>query len=265
MKAAGFFLFTCAVACASAQRLPPGNELEHAEGSDSAEPNTVGDSRMPNQSAELARAFDPPAPVTPPPRQLPAAPPPVEPDLSAQERDDFARRLDEAKKLVASAQWDKAGPELELLAGESERFAPADAQAVLELQVKAALAQKEFRAGRKAAEKWLLVCGPERVEACRGKAVGALKKLASQKSPDASYAKADVTAAKTADDCLVKVEAAGRSKGALPGCTEGALQSYRSHGDKLQVARIQLAKAQVSAADPVKRPNAGVDVYKRQR
>src|SRR5687767_14246060 len=183
MRAGIFVVVLQALACAHS-KLPPGNELEGGEGSED-ERNTVGDSRMPTSSEDLARAFDAPEPVVPQKAaaSAPAAPPP--PDASEMERQAFAQRLDEAKALVQKQQWADADAALASLEGEAERLGPVDVQGVLEQQVKSAAGQKVWRTVRKVADRWVLACGPERVDACRSKAIGALTKVGAQKAPEA--------------------------------------------------------------------------------
>ncbi len=129
-------------------------------------------------------------------------------------------------------------------------------QSVLELTAKGASTAKEWRVARKAAERWLIACGPEHVEACRSKALGQLSRIGAQKTPEATPAKARVQAVRTADECLQRAEAAARAKGAVPPCLDAAVANYRSLGDKLMVARANLAKAQSAAADPKKKEHA---------
>ncbi|MBK7861941.1 MAG: hypothetical protein IPJ65_25660 [Archangiaceae bacterium] len=259
MRAGSLLLLSVwACACASQQRLPPGNELENAESGEGAEPSTVGQSKMPSQSAELARAFDPPPPTE---KQKPAAAPsapaaPVEPDATAQERADFQTRLDETKRQVARQDFETAGPALDVLEHDAEKLGPVELQAVLELEVKLNLAQKEWRGVRKAAERWLEACGPDRIDACRGKAIAALNKVAYAKSPEAEKAKARATAAKTADRCVIDAENALRAHAGLPGCLEAAAAHYRGQSDRLMGARVALAKAAAAAHDDKKKERA---------
>lgn len=257
---AGFLFAAIFLSCASQQKLPPGNELETAENDSDAEANTVGDSRLGSSSAELAKAFDPPPPTSPPPKQTQAAPPPAEPDYTAQERQDFAVRLDEAKRMVARGELDTAVPALDALEHDAPRIGPEQVVAVLEQHVKLGVEQKDWRLARKAAERWLTACGPDRVDACRAKATGALAKVASAKTPEANAAKARVTAAKNADKCVVDAENAVRAHAPLPTCLDGAGAHYRHQGDKLMAARVALVKAQAAAADDTKKERAG-DLY----
>lgn len=253
---AGFLFAAIFLSCASQQKLPPGNELEMGEQETDAEGNTVGDSRLGSSSAELAKAFDPPAPSAPEPAQAKSAPAPVEPDYTAQERQDFAVRLDEAKRMVAHGEVETAVPALDALEHDAPRIGPEQVQAVLEQHVKLGVDQKDWKLARKAAERWLIACGPDRIDACRSKATGALAKVASAKSPEANAAKSRVTAAKTADRCLIDAENAVRAHAPLPGCLDGAGAHYRHHGDKLMAARVALVKAQAAAADEAKKDRA---------
>lgn len=253
---AGFLFVSIAAACATGQRLPPGNELETAENDSAAEANTVGDSRMPTSSAELARAFDPPPPAAEPRQEARAPAPPPEPDATAQERQDFMVRLEEAKRLVARSDWESAGPALDLLEHDAPKLGPPELQAVLEQQAKAGVAQKEWRLVRKAAEAWLESCGPEHVDACRIKALAALNKVAVAKSPEAEKAKARATAVKMADRCLLDAENAVRAHAAVPGCLDAAAAHYRAQSDRLMGARVAMVKAMAAALDEKKRERA---------
>jgi hypothetical protein len=259
---AGLLFFLSALSCASQPKLPPGNELETSETDSHVEANTVGESKMPAQSAELARAFDPPPPVKPVPKsEATAAPPaPPEPDVTAQERQDFQVRVDEAKRQVAKADWDDAGPALDALEHDAVKLGPQELLSVLELEVKAGVAQKEWRLVRKSAERWLESCGPEHVDACRSKALAALNKVAFAKTPEAEKAKARATAAKTADRCLLDAENAARAHAPLPGCLEAAAAHYKSQSDRLMSARAAVVKAMAAAQDDKKKERAA-DLY----
>lgn len=259
MRAGVLFIFISIFAGCAAHKLPPGNELEMAETDSEAEANTVGDSRMPTSSAELAKAFDPPPAAAPPPKQIQAAPRPAEPDLDAQARQDFAVRLDEAKRMVARGDYENATPALEALEGDAARIGPEQVQEIAEAQVKVALAQKEWKQARKGAEAWLEACGPDRVDACRSKALGALQSVASAKTPEAAAAKARVTAVKAADKCVVDAENAVRAHAHLPGCIESAFGQYKHAGDKLMVARVSLAKGQAAANED--RKDRALELY----
>src|SRR4051812_46106216 len=98
---AGVFVILFACGCASQQKLPPGNDLENAE-QDAYEKNTVGESRMPGASTDLAKAFDAPEPAKSPALKsnVPSAAPVVD-DMAAV-REAFAQELALAKKAVAA-------------------------------------------------------------------------------------------------------------------------------------------------------------------
>ncbi|MBL8955187.1 MAG: hypothetical protein JNK82_30700 [Myxococcaceae bacterium] len=248
MRAGLFFLAMVMGGCAS-HHLPPGNELEHADTNDESEPNTVDQSKMPTQSQELAKAFEPPpAPAVAPKQVQPERP--KEPDLDAQARADFKTRLDEAKRMVARNDVESATQMLGSLAEDADRVGPTEVTQVFELQVKLGLQQKEkdWRTIRKSAEHWLGSCGPEKIDACRAKAQGVLAKVASAKTPEAAAAKARGAAEKNADRCLHDAEVSLRAHAPLPGCLEAAAGHYKHHADRLMSARIALLKAQAAAA-----------------
>ena len=243
-------------ACASRQQLPPGDELEASR--DTIEKSTVNESKMPAQSQELETAFEPPAPPAPKPVD-PSADPPNDPivDASAAERDEVQQKLKDCKQLIVTARLDEARDALDAMGDEAQKVGPAESQQLFEMQVKVALAQKEWRIARKAAESWLTACGPDRVEWCRSKAIAALNKIgAQQKTPEAAAAKAKAANVRAADDCLAKAESSGRAKAAMPGCLDGAIGTYRAMGDKLQQQRAKVAQAQAAAGDPTKREHA---------
>jgi len=254
---AGALLATCA-----AHHLPPGNELEMAESQTEVEANTVDQSKMPTQSQELEKAFEPPPSPHVQPKAVQAAPEPKAPDLDAQARADFKTRLDEAKRLVSRNDEETAGPQLESLAEDAPKMGPSEVLAVIELQVKLLLQAKEkdWRAVRKASERWLEACGPDKIDACRAKALSALSRVASAKTPEAAAAKARVTAEKAADRCVLDAENAVRAHAQqLPGCIESAAAHYKHESDRVMSARIALAKAQAAAAGDKK--DRAVELY----
>ncbi len=262
MRAGRFSLTTALlVACASSHKLPPGNELETSDTQTEAEANTVHQSKMGTQSVELEKAFDPPPPPAVQPKVVPAAPVRVEPDLDAQARADFKTRLDEAKRLVSRNDAETGAPMLDSLAEDAPKVGQAEVLAVVELQVKLQLQQKEkdWRAVRKGAERWLESCGPDKIDACRAKALGALSRVASAKSPEAAAAKARVTAEKTADRCVLDAENAVRAHAPVPGCVEAAAAHYKHESDRVMSARIALVKAQAAAAGDKK--DRAVELY----
>jgi hypothetical protein len=253
---AGVFVNLLLVACASQQKLPPGNELENPE-NEAGEQNTVNQSRMPNSSTELAKAFDGPDPAKPKAQQSNVPKPAPVTDEMASVREAFQQELNCAKNAVASQAEDAAG-QLESLERDAQRLGPAEVQSVLELAVKNFTQLKDWRGARKASERWLNACGPEHVESCRAKALQALAKVGAQKDKpaEATAAKNFATAIHTADECLQQAEAAARAKAPLPGCLEGALATYRGRGDKLMVQRGQISKGLEAATDSKKKQHA---------
>jgi hypothetical protein len=252
------FCIVLAASCASQQKLPPGNDLESPDERTNIERNTVNESKMPASSPELAKAFDPPPAPT---RQASNVPAPEKPaDDMVAVREAFQQELNLARKAVA-AQTDDAPAQLESLERDAQRLGPLELQAVLELAVKHFTNVKDWRAARKASERWLNACGPEHVDACRFRALGALNRIAGQKTPEAALAKNFATAVHTADECMQKAEAAARMRVPMPPCLEGALATYRGHGDKLMVARGQLCKALAAAAAEPNKKALAVQLY----
>jgi hypothetical protein len=252
----GWLFIVLVSACASQQKLPPGNDLEMPK-EDPGEANTVNQSKMPNASQELAKAFEPPPTPGPRPSNVPA---PAPKDDMASVREAFAQEMGQAKSAVAAGQWADANPLLESLEKDGTRLGPAELQSVLELAERAFSAQKEWRGARKASERWLNACGPDRADWCRARALAALTRLSGQKTPEAGLAKNFVLLVRSADECLYQSEAAARAKAPMPGCLEGALATYRGHGDRLMVARGQFAKALTAAADSKSKGHAA-DLY----
>ena len=143
----------------------------------------------------------------------PSEPPPEseEVDASVAERENVQSQLKQAKQLFITTRLDEAKEILDVIEADAKKIGPVETQQLYELEVKIALAQKEWRAARKGAEGWLTSCGPDRVESCRAKAVAALNRVgAQQKTPEAAAAKTRVAQVKTADECLSRAEAAGR-------------------------------------------------------
>jgi hypothetical protein len=237
-------------ACAERQQLPPGTELEHAEVASDEE--DAGVSAMPKASdKELATAWEPEKPP-PPPKPVEALPDEqgAERTLSAQAEAESRAKL---KDLLVGGRRALAIKNLEdantIAVGALEVAAdlspPELAQAV-ELSFKVALAQGDVAAAVKAAERWLKSCGPEKVDSCRGKALGALKSVGKLKGASIATLTEKVKAVRDADTCLQQSEA----KKAVGPCLDGALSFYRRQKDKLMIARVGWAKLVAALADP---------------
>ena len=243
-------LLCMSLACAERQQLPPGTELESAE---VAPIEDAGTSDMPKASdKELATAWEPPKPAAPPPKQ-PDAPPDevaVERTLSAQAEAEARAKLKDllvgGRRALAIKNLDDANTiavgALEVAAD----LSPPELAQAIELSFKVAFAQNDVAAAVKAAERWLKSCGPEKVDSCRGKAVGALKSVGKIKGASLATLTEKVKAVRDADTCLLQAEA----KKVIAPCLEGALTFYRRQKDKLMIARVGWAKLVAALADP---------------
>ena len=247
------FLSLCVVwiACAERQQLPPGNELESAEAVHADE--DAGTSAMPRaQDKELATAWEPEKP--PPPAAKPAEAPPdedaVERTISAQAEAEARAKLKDllvgGKRALSIKNLDDANTiavgALEVAAD----LSPPELTQALELSFKVAFAQNDVAAAVKAAERWLKSCGPEKVDGCRARAVGALGSVSKIKGASKATVADKVKAVRDADTCLQQSEA---KKTAAP-CLEAALGLYRRQKDKLMIARVSWAKLVAALADP---------------
>ncbi|MBI3186193.1 MAG: hypothetical protein HYZ28_28990 [Myxococcales bacterium] len=238
-------------ACATTAPAPPaGDELEHAEDADPSSParRKVFD-RPPTDDDALAAAFEPERdrPVPPSPAMAPVAPvapePPVVDDRS-ERRAAFAASASALRQLIASGKLEDAREALDQL-GRTDGLEPDQRQQVAELELRLAEASNDAKGSRRAAERWLLECGPEKTDACRARALAALSRAGKGKGAgDAARERA--AQVRAADDCLSRAETA---KGwPPPGCLEGAIGTYRRLGDRLMVARAHLAKGLAAAA-----------------
>ncbi|MFL5322455.1 MAG: hypothetical protein ACJ790_22540 [Myxococcaceae bacterium] len=228
-------------ACASKQQLPPGDELEMEQQQGSAD----GEGKMlappPPPTAEekaFAAAFDQKEepekkqqePVTPMPEAQPQS------DARADALEKFKQLFADSKRKVSAGKPDEAGlPELRTAADAAGSEAQ---QSALELSYKAAVAQKNGGDAEKFARDWLRACGPNAVDSCRRKAGSALARI-----PNATAnQKKRLENLKENETCLAQSEASAKS-GKLPPCFDSAVGYFRHDGDKLIVARLQLAKA----------------------
>lgn len=210
---------------------------------------------------DLAAAFEPEAPPpttaesAPKPPAAPPPPPPRE-DPSAAQRTSFAEKHAAANRALAARSLDEAGPLVEQLESSAEALGPLEQQQAAELAFKLAKERQQGKEARRAAERWLLSCGPEKVDGCRSKALGALGALGRSKLPEAAGARERATQARAADECLRKSEAAARTKKPVLPCLDSAAGTYKRMRDGLMVARAHLAKGMAALADPKKKGEA---------
>lgn len=198
----------------------------------------------PAEDQALSSAFDSEASEAPPP--APAAP--VElPQADAKSA--FRQSYAAAKRRVATGASAEAIDAVAELIKTSESLGPGEQQNARELGVQLALVQKDWVSARKFAVEWMLLCGPDRTDACRAQALAALTKVAKSKSGEAAAAQDRITATRTADECLLKGEAAVRAHAPLPPCLESAASTYRRQSDRLMLARAHLCKASSAAVD----------------
>ncbi|MHB8873809.1 MAG: hypothetical protein ACYC8T_09015 [Myxococcaceae bacterium] len=259
-------------ACATAH-LPPGNELEDpaAEAAEKekekaeAEAQSSFDAGPPPVVTSLSEP-EPFAASVPAPAAAPAPAAESTPDagaspaaaavreLSAESRADFAGRLVAARRKIGSGALTDAEPLVEELAWLASELGPVERREAAELAHRLAVAQKSPAAERRACDRWLLSCGPDRADACRAAALGALGTLAKKKAPEAAAARERLATITGADTCLARAEAAARAKSPVPSCLEGAAATYKRLGDRMMVARAHLARALSTAGDPKRVP-----------
>lgn len=107
-----------------------------------------------------------------------------------------------------------------------------------QLATKVELAAASPEAAEAAARAWLLACGPEKLDACRGAALTALASTAKLKGADKKLAR-EVTELRDADLCAVKAEKVDQP---AP-CEPTALRLARSTKDEVMEQRLLLGQA----------------------
>lgn len=242
-------------ACAERQQLPPGTDLETAEPAH-AVVEDAGTSDMPAASdKELATAWEPakpPPPAAKPADALPADEETVERQLSAQAEAETRAKLKDllvgGRRALATKAYDDAKTIAQGAVELAADLSPAEQTQAIELSYKVALALADVSAAVQRAERWLKSCGPEKVDACRGKALAALKAVGKVKGASAATLNDKLKAARDADTCVQQAEA----KKAVAPCLDGALAYYRRQKDKLMIARVAWVKAVAALADPKK-------------
>ncbi len=255
--------------CAAQRPLPPGDELEYPEGQD---PDTRRFEQPAASDDELAKAFDAPQPsaasspepfseeAVPPPPSPPLAAPPPSPSATEQAKMDAKRQFDgalpQAKRCVDTSNAAGCDEPLRQLEALADLLTPRERQLTQALHCRDRLARKDLAEARRAAERWILECGPDRPDACRAKAFGALSRVAKDKGAAAQAARERLEKWRSADDCVFKAEAAGRAKQPMPSCLEGAAAHYRRFGDRLMLARIHLARGSALSKDEAKAAEA---------
>jgi hypothetical protein len=239
--------------CAERQPLPPGIELEHPE-TPPQDMVDAGVSVMPKASdGELARAWEAPAPAPVAKKTgeaLADDEESIERTLSAQAEAEARAKLKDllvgGRRALAIKNFDDADTiavgALEIAAG----LSPSELQQAIELSFKVAVARSEIAAAVKAAERWLKSCGPEKIDGCRAKAVGALQAVARIKGANVATVTDKVKAVREADTCVQQAEA----RRAAPPCLDGAAALYRRQKDKLMLSRITWVKVVAALAVP---------------
>jgi hypothetical protein len=249
------------LACAERQNLPPGDELEHPEAAARpAEEVDAGTSVMPKASdRELAKAWEPPPPVVKEkPTEAAAATAAAEEEetsertLSAQAEAEARAKLKDllvgGRKNLAMKKFDDAQTIAVGALEIAEGLSPPEQQQAWELSYKVAVARADIAAAVKASEKWLKTCGPDKIDGCRAKAIGALQAVGRIKLANPATVNEKVKALREADTCLQQSEA---KKAAAP-CLDSAVALYRRQKDRLMIARVAWLKV-VAALDDAKR------------
>jgi hypothetical protein len=240
-----------AFSCASRGPLPPGDDLEDPDGARRTVRDSRGNARIPTDRQpsldELDQAFDEPG--VPAPRKAgltggsAVEPAPLEDDPMAAQQAAFETEAPRVQAQVTARSPEAPAAAAALSAG-AEALGPSFQERALRLQVGAARAVKDDAAAHALTWKWLLVCGPTEPDRCRRDALAEAGRTA-KAAPAPAAAAARITEVKTHDACLRAAEAAARRKDApLPGCLDAALAHYRSQGDRLMLARLQLARAE---------------------
>jgi hypothetical protein len=230
-------------ACASPPKALPGTELEEHAAPAPAEEPPAENTAVPSDHAALSAAFDPQKPVVASPveHNVPSPPAPLTADDSEAKRV-FTEALAHARAPLATADEEGASATLKTLATAAEAAGPVALQQYYELEVRVLHRLKEPAAAVKSAERWLKRCGPTRVEACRRKALGAVRSNAEGAGGHAVRERAATVAEH--DACLLRAEASPSSK---PPCLGAALAFYQREGDALMAQRVLWARTR---ADP---------------
>lgn len=254
--------FLLVSSCAERQQLPPGTELETAEPAPGpAAVEDAGVSEMPTTSdKELATAWEPakPAPKPAPApagEAAPAAAPDeetVEKQLSAQAEAESRAKLKDllvgGKRALSRKEFDDAKTIAQGAIEVAADLSPTEQTQAIELSYKVAVAVADVAGAVRQAERWLKSCGPDKVDACRAKAIAALKGVGKIKGASAATLNEKLKAVKDADTCVTQGEA---KRQAAP-CLDQALGFYKRQKDKLMVARVAWVKASAALADPKK-------------
>ncbi len=204
--------------------------------------------------ASLAAAC---ATVAPPP-EVPAEPLPVvdtpKPPASWEKSNTGTGDLSEAFEIAPSVtempdDTTSAEPETS-----KEKVVPpsVDAQKADRSEAELALEEKRYPAALRAANAWLLDCGPDAVDECRSAAKRMFRTIAAKAKSPAITAR--LGRIETAERCLWDHEAAARKpQAAVAPCLAGAEATFRQERDHVMVARALLVKGIVASQDEKKR------------
>jgi hypothetical protein len=198
----------------------------------------------------MADAFDPSSTEAAPASGQPSAPPlesgtPAVDPLDVQ-RAEFARAEEEAQRLV-KAKDPGAAAALANLERAGAPLGPPYPVRVLRLQAEHARAVGDAATAAAVAARWLIECGPDKVDRCRAEALGRIDGAVRKDAPERW--KALATDTREADACTRSAEAAaGRKEERAPDCLPRALQFYQRRGDGLMGARGLFADGRIRLA-----------------
>ncbi len=231
--------------CATAQHAA---DLPAEAPPDAGEEGVASD--MPKQGdSELAQSFDPEQPAkqdAPKPVALATGPAPGAED-EENARKAFEEQLAAARAALQSGKPEEGRAPLKSALEWAQRLFPPEQQRAAELGFELEKAVTDGPATVKAGLAWLASCGPDRLEACRGKVLATLAALAAKKDGPPGL-KEKVRELRDADACLAKM---GPHKS--PGCAEQAAAAYRRAHDKLMQAKVLLARALTALAEEKKK------------
>jgi hypothetical protein len=165
-------------------------------------------------------------------------------DPQAKAKDEATTAIDSAKRALKQGDTAAVYKLLNDARASAKSAGPDVEQKFFELEFQLNLKTLDSDLAEKAAWSWMRSCGPASIDACRGKALSAVKRIP---KPSAALKKR-IASLKEFDACVKQAESK-RAGDKPPPCAEAAQAFFKRDGDKLMVARLKLANAVSNATN----------------
>lgn len=166
---------------------------------------------------------------------------------------DFENAWTQFERHLKANALEEAQKALEVCQALTPKLTPASEQKSHSAAFRLGMALHDGPMALGAVEDWLVACGPEQIDRCRGEAQSALAKIAASSWPEKEPASVRLKELRQADTCLKHSENRGSTLPRLP-CLASAFGLYKKADDRLMVARIRFVEAKQLLAQDKKQP-----------